>query len=201
LCAHGTPMLLAGDEFGRTQLGNNNAYCQDSAISWLDWTLLDNERGKTLHDFTERLLAFRKQSPLLQGPYFQHAEFEIAPGLRDVFWFDERGVELTDEDWNNPTARLLGLRRAALNSNGDIEILILLSNSDSSMHQFTLPRLLTDVTTQDGYHVVFDTFDPSIENQRLLAGAYEVSAFSLVLIAASLSPAMIFHATNQEPTR
>src|SRR5690606_25293235 len=91
LCAQGTPMLLAGDEFGQTQLGNNNAYCQDNALAWLDWSLLQHERGQALHDFVVRLLALRRQWPLLRGDYFHHARVEVVPGLRDLFWFDERG--------------------------------------------------------------------------------------------------------------
>src|SRR5690606_34418009 len=72
LCSLGTPMLLAGDEFGQTQHGNNNAYCQDNEISWLDWSLLDTSAGRSLLDFTRHLIALRKSQPLLQPHYFQH---------------------------------------------------------------------------------------------------------------------------------
>src|SRR3546814_12931957 len=106
-------MRLAGDEFGQTQQGNNNVYCQDNATAWLDWSLPDGDRGAALIAFVSRLIALRREQPLLQGLYFQHAQLELAPGVRDVFWFDENGDDLPEDHWNNPNARLLGLRRAA----------------------------------------------------------------------------------------
>ena len=68
--AMGTPMLLAGDEFGRTQNGNNNAYCQDNEISWVDWSLLESEGGAALTEFVGRLTAIRRNHPILGSPVF-----------------------------------------------------------------------------------------------------------------------------------
>ena len=193
LCSHGTPMLLAGDEFGQTQAGNNNAYCQDNETSWLDWRLLDGSCGRELHDFVARLLAIRRRWPLLQGRYFQHAEIECAPGLRDVLWFDERGVELTTEDWLNPTARLLGLRRAGLRDDGDIDVLLLLCNADAAPHDFVLPPL--DGTTP-AYRVLIDSNDVSVADHALHDARYTVAAHALVLLGASVR----FDAIHAEAT-
>ena len=104
-------MLLAGDEFGRTQRGNNNAYCQDNEISWLDWSLAANE-GHGLMAFTARLTALRRSHPALRSPRFLYGRHELAPDMIDIAWFDERGAQLVPEAWNNPDDRTLVLRRA-----------------------------------------------------------------------------------------
>jgi glycogen operon protein len=140
LVSHGTPMLCAGDELGRSQLGNNNAYCQDNEVSWLDWSLAASPRGRALFEYTRRLLALRRSLPLLQGRYFQHSRIEVAPGLTDLFWFDERGQGMNHYDWNNPTGRLLGVRRARRRDDGGIDIVILLFNGDAAPHTFRLPE-------------------------------------------------------------
>ena len=137
LVAHGTPMLLAGDELGQTQHGNNNAYCQDNEISWLDWSLRDARAG--LFDFTASLIALRRRHRVFHDNVYLRGNDDLAPGLRRIFWFDERGVELTRQDWENPTARLLGLRRALAREDGRIEVTVLLFNSDEADHCFQLP--------------------------------------------------------------
>ncbi|HEX9159406.1 MAG TPA: glycogen debranching protein GlgX [Rhizomicrobium sp.] len=113
ICAFGTPMLLGGDEFGRTQQGNNNAYCQDNEVSWFDWSLLERDDGASLARFLNRLVALRHAFP---HPHdFLHGHEQIVPGIADIDWFDERGVRLSDEDWRNDEGRALilyVLRRA-----------------------------------------------------------------------------------------
>ena len=196
LLAHGTPMLLAGDEFGQTQLGNNNAYCQDNAISWLDWSLLQTAQGVTQHAFTQRLLSLRKQWPLLQGRYFQHALFDILPGedgaagLRDVFWFDERGVELSEADWLNPTARLLGLRRAGTSVEGGIDLLIVLCNADSVAHEFILPAVPGLANQPIEYTLLIDSSAPDQDAVAINSTSVNVGAYALVLIGAAITSAI-----------
>lgn len=182
LLSHGTPMLLAGDEFGQTQNGNNNTYCQDNELSWLDWKLLFSEKGAALKRFVAHLIALRREFPILQGRYFQHANIEVAPSVRDVFWFDERGVELTEADWHNSTARLLGVRRAGRREDGQIDVIALLTNSDEASHTFEMPEPLLD------YHVVVDTDNPSRANTTISDGSCTVAPVSLVLIAARVRP-------------
>lgn len=204
LCCHGTPMLLAGDELGQTQHGNNNAYCQDSPLSWIDWSLLNSDESKAHFEFTQRLLRLRKQWPLLQGHYFQHAQFDLVAAvdverktmspLRDVFWFDERGIELSESDWQNPTARLLGLRRAEIRSDGSnktnesINILLLLCNADSDAHYFVLPPLPGYMGELPDYRVLFDTSNPAIDNQLLEKNGWLIDAHAMALIGVTYTP-------------
>ena len=95
--AQGTPMLLAGDEFGRTQHGNNNAYCQDNEISWLDWSMAGGAEGSALTAFVARLIALRRDHPVLRAPRFLHGQDEPAPGIADIAWFDGLGRTMSAE--------------------------------------------------------------------------------------------------------
>lgn len=178
LVAQGTPMLLAGDEFGQTQHGNNNAYCHDTVLSWLDWSLLDTERGRTLHDFVARMIALRKRYPQLRDTYFREGDTPVAGNITALFWFDERGNQLHVDDWHNTTARLLGLRRAAKLDNDRVEIMMLLMNSDIVAHTFDLPDPPLN------YTVLVDTDDIVGTEYPLNDTRYEVAAFSLVLMVA-----------------
>ena len=133
-------MLLAGDEFGRTQRGNNNAYCQDNEVSWLDWQLADSSAGREFVTFVRRLIALRREHAALRASYFLHGQRELAPAVSEIAWFDERGEPIPDESWKNPELRLLSLRRAAGNENGTISILTLLLNPTAEDHSFRLPE-------------------------------------------------------------
>jgi glycogen operon protein len=106
LLSTGVPMLVAGDELGRTQRGNNNAYCQDNEISWLDWSLLDDPDWRPLFDLTSRLIALRHQHPVLRRRAFFSGRAHSADGLRDLAWFTSRGEEMTEGDWYAPAATL-----------------------------------------------------------------------------------------------
>lgn len=109
--SQGVPMLVAGDEFGRTQKGNNNGYCQDNEISWLNWAEKDTE----LHDFTKKLIAIRKAHPsLCRKKWFQGQPIK-GRGLTDIAWFLPEGDEMDDEHWNHDFARSLAI---FLNGNG-----------------------------------------------------------------------------------
>jgi glycogen operon protein len=111
--AQGTPMLLGGDEFHRTQGGNNNAYCQDNEISWIDWSAAAAPEGRALTAYIGRLTAIRNAYTALQAGRFLHGDREVAPGVPDIAWFDERGEALTIEAWHNPEARAISVQRAA----------------------------------------------------------------------------------------
>ncbi len=135
LFSHGTPMLLGGDEMGRTQNGNNNAYCQDNEISWFNWQALD----AALCKFTERLIKLRKRHPSLRSEKFLHGTVEVLPGIMDVAWFDEAGIVLTQEAWADPAAHMLTLRRAAVNGNS-IDITLLMLNASNEDREFLYPH-------------------------------------------------------------
>ncbi|MFD5568717.1 glycogen debranching protein GlgX [Streptomyces cadmiisoli] len=106
LLSTGVPMLVAGDELGRTQGGNNNAYCQDNEISWLDWGLLDDPEWRALFELTARLIKLRHRHPVLRRRAFFSGRAHSADGLRDLAWFTPRGTEMTERDWYAPAATL-----------------------------------------------------------------------------------------------
>ena len=110
LLSQGVPMLVAGDERGRTQQGNNNAYCQDNAVSWMDWTL-DRSRRQLL-EFTQQLIRLFHQHPVLRRRKFFQGRRIRGSEVKDLAWFRPDGQEVSDEDWENPQARCLGLRLA-----------------------------------------------------------------------------------------
>jgi isoamylase len=103
--SQGIPMLLGGDEIGRTQRGNNNAYCQDNEISWLDWENVD--RG--LLDFTSRLIAFRRDHPVFRRRRWFLGTPIHGEGVRDIGWFRPDGELMRDEDWQHGYAKTLGV--------------------------------------------------------------------------------------------
>jgi isoamylase len=100
LLSAGVPLLLGGDELGRTQRGNNNAYCQDNEITWFDWTTVDDE----LLDFTTELIALRRRHPV-----FRRRRCRTGRAASDLRWFTSSGAEMTAEDWSNPSARSAAL--------------------------------------------------------------------------------------------
>jgi isoamylase len=141
--SNGTPMLLGGDEFGRTQGGNNNAYCQDNEISWFDWTLAESDAGRALMDFTRRCIAVRRERPTLRGQRF-FTESAITPGgIPETNWYDETGNEMTPEHWSFAEGRLLALRRIAHSEHPEhgtrYAASLLLLNAFSEDREFILP--------------------------------------------------------------
>ncbi|WP_179413519.1 glycogen debranching protein GlgX [Mucilaginibacter sp. E4BP6] len=102
--SQGVPMLVAGDEFGRTQNGNNNAYCQDNEISWLNWDGMDKE----LLEFTQKLIALRKDHPAFRRRRWFKGQ-PIKEGIEDIAWFLPEGTEMSDENWTNDYAKSLAV--------------------------------------------------------------------------------------------
>ena len=173
LLSQGTPMLLAGDEIGHTQLGNNNAYCQDGALTWLDWTRDDT--GDLLA-YVKRLLALRKAHPVLRRPSFLHGRVTSPDGLKDIGWYAPAGTEKTAEQWRNTHARCIGL---LLNghageylrpdgSNADDGVLLIVLNAHHESVPFTLPT----VPGGRGWRCVLDTrvADGAGDGRMVLSG-------------------------------
>jgi glycogen operon protein len=106
ILSHGVSMLQAGDEFGRTQNGNNNAYCQDNEISWVNWDL--DRRGKSLLAFTRLLIRLFHNHPVLQRKKFFRGQRVSGSDFKDITWFAPEGREMADEDWADPERRCLG---------------------------------------------------------------------------------------------
>jgi isoamylase len=107
LLSQGTPMLLAGDELRNTQGGNNNAYCQDNALSWLDWEI--DARAARLLGFTKRLLDLRREHPVFRRAEFLTGEERLGSGTPDVWWFRPDGGGMTQDDWDRGDAFALGV--------------------------------------------------------------------------------------------
>ena len=105
LLAQGTPMLLAGDEFGRTQGGNNNAYCQDNEVGWLNWDIRDE--GCSLIRFVQRLTSLRHRYPILRRNLFLNGEYIEELGVKDVTWIHPGGAEMEQHHWNDSGFALL----------------------------------------------------------------------------------------------
>ena len=107
LLSQGVPMLVAGDEIGRTQDGNNNAYCQDNGLSWLDWGQ-DPERAK-LRDFVRRMVHLRRTHPVFRRRHFFQGRPLHGSEAKDIVWLKPDGSEMTAEEWNQDFARCLGV--------------------------------------------------------------------------------------------
>jgi isoamylase len=145
--SHGTPMLLAGGEMGHSQKGNNNAYCQDNELAWLDWSsLTDTEE---LHACVKQLIRIRNNYPLLQREQYVHGEeLPRQTGLRNIQWLSAGGQAFQDEDWHHPERKFLAMlladedmpaRNLSYNDTRDAALIIIF-NGDSSDVEFVLPK-------------------------------------------------------------
>ena len=179
--SQGVPMLLAGDEFGRTQLGNNNAYCQDNEVSWVDWSLL--ERNAALADFAHRLIDLRRSRLWLRRDTFLKGSHRAATA-RDVVWVHPSGREMTDDDWNHAELRSLavlmneGGSSKKVVSGGD---LLVVFNADDAPTTMALPR----ASHGQAWAVVFDTVDdvqPAAERILRCSETLEIGPRSTVLL-------------------
>jgi isoamylase len=145
LLSQGVPMILAGDEFGRTQQGNNNAYCQDNRISWVDWQL--SEEQQRLLAFSRALIQLRKAHPVLHRRTFFQGRSIHGLQISDIEWYRPDGQEMAEEEWTKGFVRCLGMVL-----NGQImdewdarghhvrdDVLLLLLNAHHESISFTLP--------------------------------------------------------------
>ena len=173
--SHGTPMLLSGDEFGRTQHGNNNAYCLDNEISWLDWKKAESPQGQELAAYVARLLRLRHDNPILRCRHFLHGKDEPAPGILDIAWFDTHGEIISSNSWNNPEKRLFAVRRASRNDDGTVPVLTLFLNPSEKDRVFRLPT--QNVPTR----LLLDSTDPRKAETDITGEEITVAARSAVL--------------------
>ncbi|MFL6528636.1 MAG: glycogen debranching protein GlgX [Chthoniobacterales bacterium] len=143
--SEGVPMICGGDEFGRTQQGNNNAYCQDNEISWFNWDLSDEQKQQL--EFTKKLIAFRREHPVFRRPKFLQGRRIRGSEIKDVMWFNTGGSEMSEEEWMSPFMRALAMLLSGdsvdvLNFEGDPlrdDTFLLLINAHHEPLEFVLP--------------------------------------------------------------
>ena len=182
----GVPMLLGGDEFGRTQRGSNNAYCQDNQTSWYNWTYADWQCD--LYDFTRDLLHIRKKHAVFRQHRFFEGEPITGSVTKDLTWFGDDGHELSADAWNSADSRTLGMflygRTRDINSDGievrDSSFLLILHSGAEDTH-FVLPH----EPYASSYTSVLDTRSVQHESQVITAGtALPVMGRSAILLRA-----------------
>jgi len=186
LLSQGVPMLLGGDEIGRTQQGNNNAYCQDNAVSWIDWNLAD--ANARLFEFVRRLIRLRREHPVFRRRHFFQGRALSGSAAKDIAWLKPDGTEMTAQEWDHEFARCLGMYLGGealdeLDARGrpvtDDSFLVLF-NAHHDAIAFTLPEfgagrwlVLVDTARDDGL-VVGGMFEPH--------GTYPLEGRSLALL-------------------
>jgi glycogen operon protein len=187
LLSQGVPMLCGGDEIGRTQQGNNNAYCQDTVISWLDWSL-DDLRNDLL-TFTRFLTELRREHPVFRRRQFFFGRKFQGSEVKDLTWFRCDGGEMTQDDWTNPITRCFGLRLAGdAIQEPDVmgrrivdDTFLVMLNAHHEPMGFTLPAHRNDIR----WEPVLDTREPTGQRKaEALSGGdvYDMEARSVVVL-------------------
>ena len=168
-------MLLMGDEVRRTQLGNNNAYCQNNEMSWFDWKLAESSEGRALIAYVARLVELRHQHSVLRCRHFLHGKDEPAPGVLDIQWFDTQGNVISDSAWNNGEERVLALRRASRSDDASVPMLSLYLNPTANEVRFRMPppKLPT--------RILIDSSEPDAPEHDLAGDEIAVAARSAAL--------------------
>ena len=185
LFSQGTPMLLGGDEFGRTQGGNNNAYCQDSDISWFNWALDDD--GKELLGFTRRIIKLIKGCTILRRSRFLTGEHDPELDVRDVTWINANGGEMQQEHWNDTNMKCFGMlldgraQKTGIRKRADDETMLLVFNSYEGLVDFTMPEAYDGATWN--LHVDTNMSDAPPTSDFPFGHVYQVTGRSLLLLS------------------
>ena len=186
LLSLGTPMILAGDEFGRTQGGNNNAYCQDNATNWVDWEGVDRE-GCLLIEYVRKLIAIRQAFTILRGSRFLDGTFKEQQNGKDCTWLTPAGTEMTEQNWNDGLARCVGViihhreHLKKIESPRSDATLLWVVNSHHDVVLFKLPGM----PDGDNWELLVDTNLPEQERVSRFEfdHEYEVTGRSLLVFA------------------
>ena len=172
LFSQGTPMIVAGDEFARTQNGNNNAYCQDSETGWINWAL--DQDGADLLRFVRRLIKLRLKYPILRRNRFLVGTYNEDIGVKDVTWLDPHGNEMTTEQWEDGHGRSVGMlldgraQPSGIRKPGADVTLLVIVNAHHDVVNYTLPQ----VPEGEYWNCVVDTNRPELrEHERLDFGS------------------------------
>jgi glycogen operon protein len=185
LLSAGVPMLLAGDEIGHTQQGNNNAYCQDNETTWLKWNITDEQRA--FLGFVRSVINIRQTQPVFQRRKFFLGRQNDGADVPDISWFQPSGEEMSDEAWNAGYTQCLGVRLPGdligeVNERGEPitgDSIVLLVNAHHEPIPFTLP---SGGEGQEWERLI-DTADPEVETiKQKVAEQYEIQGRSMVIL-------------------
>jgi isoamylase len=190
LLAQGTPMMLAGDEFGRTQQGNNNAYCQDSDISWVNWEI--EEKGRDLIAFVKTLTWLRHRYPILRRTRFLTGAYNEELGVKDVTWINTSGEEMDDAQWGDEGMKCFGMlidgraQATGIKKRGGDATMLLVFNGAPDGVNFTIP----DTLGGEGWKMVLDTNIPEGSDSKFNTGdVYTITGRSVLVLAHVDEPA------------
>jgi isoamylase len=187
LFSQGTPMILAGDELGRTQAGNNNTYPQDNELNWLRWEI--DPAGAELLEFTRRVVALRRAYPILRRGRFLLGEYNEELGVKDLTWLTPAGDEMQQAHWDDPRARCFGMlldgraQPTGIRQRGGDATLLLIVNAHHDVVVFTLPGVPEGRYWQRliDTNVPLDASLPEFD----VGAQYEVTGRSLLLFVLS----------------
>jgi glycogen operon protein len=192
LLSQGTPMMLAGDEFARTQNGNNNAYCQDNEISWIDWNI--QAEGRSLIGFVQKLTALRHKYTILRRRRFLTGVYNEELGVKDVTWINASGVEMKPEEWGDRAMQCFGMlmdgraQPTGIRRRGEDATLLMVLNAYHDLVEFSLPE------TPGGSHwqLLIDTnLADDVELGTFATGeAYGATGRSVLLFALEADTAL-----------
>jgi len=178
-------MLWSGDELGHTQRGNNNAYCQDNEISWINWDL--NADQEAMLKFTRRVIELFQEQPVFRRRRFFHGQAIQGAEAPEIAWLDPSGDEMSEDSWSKGFVRCLGVQlfggKIDVNDHGEWirgDNMLLLFNAD---HVTTIPFVLPSVEENDGpWELLLDTADADVETEISLSESYPLQACSVVVL-------------------
>ncbi|GAB3113266.1 glycogen debranching protein GlgX [Pseudomaricurvus hydrocarbonicus] len=190
MLSQGVPMLLAGDEMGRTQLGNNNAYCQDNEINWLDWRLRDSPQS--LVPFVQKLLAMRRRFHVLQPNRYRHQPNHNTP--EGIQWLNAEGKLMRDEHWHESHNQLLGYMLSEWHETAGKRMLLVIFNASDLERPFTLP-LFGKGKWSHLLNTAMEPVDP--DQPELMAGSkLDVTEHSLQVLVTEWLPSALTVGAN-----
>ncbi len=180
LFSQGTPMLLAGDEFGRTQHGNNNAYCQDNEISWMNWDI--QEKGLSLIRFVQKLTRLRHDFPILRRNRFLTGALDNDLGIKDVTWINANGAQMSDDEWADGSMKCFGMmidgrtQVSGIKERGSDVTVFMVFNAHHDVVHVKLPQS----SGGGGWRLLLDSNIPDEENSEAfnIGGTYEMTCRS-----------------------
>jgi isoamylase len=188
LLSQGTPMLLAGDEFGRTQGGNNNAYCQDNEVSWVNWNF--GEKEVELAEFVRKLIILRQSFPILRRSRFLTGEYNADLDVRDVRWLSPSGQDIEAEQWSDSEAKCFGMlldgraqasgiKRPAMDATA-----LLVLNAHHDDIAFTLPEVVGGTS----WRCLLDTNVPDDSLDRCYETGEQIDIMGRSTVLLALEP-------------